>query len=121
MRCSQKWMVWNGKTAEVPRDGINQMNNSVAFSAWLREREAQQIMRSLPSRTCAKIAPRPAVEALVYNLNGRLKYRKSVMGLVVRRVLRRSKASWHSGPQWKTASFLVRAWRGSAIAAKFLT
>ena len=67
-------------------------------------------MRSLPSRTCARIAPRTAVEASVYNRNGRLKSRKAVMGLVVRRVLRQSKASWHSGPQWKTVSFLVRAW-----------
>ena len=40
----------------------------------------------------------PAVEASVYNRNGRLKSGKAVIGLVVRRVLRRSKESWHSGP-----------------------
>ena len=74
-----------------------------AFSAWLREREVQQMMRSLPSFTCARIAPRPAVDASVYNRNGRLKSGKAVIGLVVRRVLRRLKASWQSGPQWKTA------------------
>ena len=38
-------------------------------------------MRSLPSRTCARIAPWPAVEASVYNRNGRLKSGKAVMGL----------------------------------------
>ena len=43
------------------------------------------------------------------------------MGLVVRRVLRQSKASWQSGPQWKTVSFLVSACSGPAMAAKFLT
>ena len=51
------------------------------------------MMLSLPSRACTRIAPRPAVEALVYNRNGRLKSGKAVIGLVVRRVLRRSKAS----------------------------
>ena len=80
-----------------------------AFSAWLREREAQQMMRSLPSLTCARIAPRPAVDASIYSQKGRLKSGKAVMGLVVRSVLRRSKDSWQSGFQWKTASFRVRA------------
>ena len=78
-----------------------------AFSAWLREREAQQMMRSLPSLTCERIAPRPAVDASVYSRNGKLKSGKAVIGQVVRRVLRRSKASWQSGPQWKTSSFLI--------------
>ena len=50
-------------------------------------------MLSLPSRTCARIALRPAVEASVYNRNGRLKSGKAVIGLVVRRVLRQSKVS----------------------------
>ena len=50
------------------------------------------MMCSLPSCTWARIAPRPVVEASVYNQKGNLKSRKAVMGLVVRRVLRRSKA-----------------------------
>ena len=41
------------------------------------------MMRSLPSRTCAKIAPRPAVEASVYRRKAWLKSRKAVIGLVV--------------------------------------
>ena len=49
------------------------------------------MMRSLPSRTCAKIAPRPVVEASVYKLKAWLKSGKAVMGLVVNRVLSRSK------------------------------
>ena len=51
------------------------------------------MMRSFPSRTWARIAPRSAVEASVYSGNGRVKSGKAVIGLVVRRVLRRSKAS----------------------------
>ena len=50
------------------------------------------MMRSLPSRTCAKIAPRPAVEASVYRRKAWLKSGKAVMGLVVNRVLSQSKA-----------------------------
>ena len=46
------------------------------------------MMLSLPSLTCARIVPRPAVDASVYNRNGRLKSGKAVIGLVVRRVLR---------------------------------
>ena len=61
------------------------------------------------------------MEVSVYIRNGRLKSGKAVIGLVVWRVLRLSKASWHSGPQSKTASFLVRTWSGPAMAAKFLT
>ena len=84
-------------------------SNKVRTLRRLREREAQQMMRSLPSLTSARIAPRPAVDASVYSRKGRLKSGKSVMGLVVRSVLRRSKASWQSELQWKTASFQVKA------------
>ena len=77
----------------VPDDGEALQFHGGVGSAWLREREAKQIMRSLPSCMRARTAPRPAVEASVYNRNGRLKSGKAVMGLVVRRVLRRLKAS----------------------------
>ena len=50
------------------------------------------MMRSLPSCTWARIGPRPVVETLVYSRKGKLKSGKAVIGLVVRRVLRRSKA-----------------------------
>ena len=43
------------------------------------------------------------------------------MGLVVRSILRWSKASGHSELQWKTASFRVKACNGPVMAAKFLT
>ena len=79
------------------------------------------MMRSLPSRTCARIAPRPAVDASVYNQKGCLKSGKAVMGLVVRSIFRQSKASWQLVLQWTTASFLVKACRGPAMAAKFFT
>ena len=48
------------------------------------------------------------MEASVYSRKAWLKSGKAVMGLVVSSVLRRSKAVWQSGLQWKTASFLVR-------------
>ena len=73
----------------------------------------------MPSRTCASIAPRPAVDASVYSRKDWLKSGKAVMGLVVRSVLRRSKASWQSALLWRTASFLVRACRGPAMTAIF--
>ena len=79
------------------------------------------MMRSLTSRTCARIAPRPAVDESVYSRKDWLKSGKAVMGLVVRSILRRSKTSWQSALQWKTASFLVRACRGLAMAAKFFS
>ena len=78
----------------------------------------QQMMRSLPSRTCAKIAPRPAVEASVYRRKVWLKSGKAVIGLVVSSVLRRSKAAWQSSLQWKTASFGAKAYKGAAMAEK---
>ena len=64
------------------------------------------MMRSFPLRTCARIAPRPAVDVSVYNRKNWLKSGKAVMGLVVRSIIRRSKASWQLALQWKTASFL---------------
>ena len=79
------------------------------------------MMRSLPSQTWARIAPRTEVDASVYNRKGWLKSGKAVMGLVVRSVFRWSKASWQLVSQWKTASFLVKACRGPAMAAKFFT
>ena len=63
----------------------------------------------------------PAVEASVYSLNAWLKSGKAVMGLVVSKVLSLLKAAWHSALQWKTTSFLVRACKRPAIAAKFFT
>ena len=45
------------------------------------------MMRSLPSCTWARIAPRPVVEASVYSRKGKLKSGKAVIGLVVTRVL----------------------------------
>ena len=56
----------------------------------------QQMMRSLSSQTCAKIAPRPAVEASVYRRKAWLKSGKAVMGLMISSVLRQSKAAWQS-------------------------
>ena len=57
----------------------------------------------------------------MYSLKAWLKSGKAVLGLVVSKVFSLSKAVWHSALQWKTASFLVRACKGPAIAAKFFT
>ena len=57
----------------------------------------------------------------MYSLKAWLKSGKAVMGLVVSKVLSLSKAAWYSALQWKNASFLVRACKGLAIAAKFFT
>ena len=61
------------------------------------------------------------MEASVYSRKAWLKSGRAVMGLVVSSVSRRSKAVWQSGLQWKTVSFLIRACKGPAIAAKFFT
>ena len=70
-----------------------QLSGGISFFGLFRHLDAQQMMRSLPSRTCTKIALRPAVDASVYKRKWSLKSGKAVMGLVVRSVLSRSKAS----------------------------
>ena len=77
--------------------------------------------RSATDDALLAFAPRPAVDASLYSRKDWLKSEKALMGLVVRSVLRRSKASWQSVLQWKTASFLVRAYRGPVMPAKSFT
>ena len=105
-----------------PDDGeVLQFSGGISFFRLVEGARSTADNALLTSRTCTRITPRPALDVSVYNRNGRRKSGKAVMGLVVRRVLRRSKVSWQSGPQWKTTSFLVSAWGGPAMAAKFLT
>ena len=61
------------------------------------------------------------MEASVYKQKACLKSGKALMGLVVNRVLRRSKAVWQSSLQWKIASFRVKACKGVAMAVKPFT
>ena len=98
-RCRPQMVFTSNKVGTLQRPQTMARHSNLvagyAFSAWLREREAQQMMRSV-------------VDTSVYSRKGRLKLGKAVMGLVVRSVLRRLKAFWQSELQWKTASLRVR-------------